>query len=190
MAEIDANGGGVLMRRVVVTGSECTGKTTLAEGLAAHFHTAWVPEFSREYARERNGVLTEADVAPIARGQMALEDRYAAGNPPLLILDTDLLSTVVYSRHYYGACLPWIEEECRRRLAPLYLLLHPDVPWLPDGIRDRGGLRAGMHELFRAALRQFGAAYADIAGDWETRKRLAIQAVERLLFENPQTVDD
>ena len=35
------------MIRVVVTGSECTGKTTLAEELATHYETVRVPEFAR-----------------------------------------------------------------------------------------------------------------------------------------------
>lgn len=169
------------MQRVVITGSECTGKTTLAERLASHFHAVCVPEFSREYALARNGILSHEDVEPIARGQMALEDRCSASGGSLLILDTDLLSTVVYSHHYYGGCPQWIEEECRRRLAPLYLLLHPDVPWLADGIRDRGDLRSELHGLFLGALRRFGAVHVDISGDWNTRDRMAIEAVERLL---------
>ena len=38
------------MIRLVVTGSECTGKTTLAARLAERYRTAWVPEFARAYA--------------------------------------------------------------------------------------------------------------------------------------------
>ena len=37
------------VRRVAMVGAESTGKTTLAQALAAHFRTVRVPEFAREY---------------------------------------------------------------------------------------------------------------------------------------------
>jgi len=98
------------MIRIVLTGSECTGKTTLAEALALHYRTGLVPEFVRGYAEQRGGIIELSDHAPIARGQIALEDSYIARGGRLLIQDTDLLSTVVYCRHYFGMCEAWIEE--------------------------------------------------------------------------------
>ncbi len=167
--------------RVVVTGSECTGKTTLAEHLAARFSVAWVPEFSRSYADDRGGVLGPEDVEPIARGQGAAEDAAAAGAGRLLVLDTDLVSTCIYARHYYGSCPAWVEAEARTRLADLYLLCHPDVPWIADGVRDRPERRAEIHELFRAALAAVRARVVDIRGDFAAREELAVRAVRRLL---------
>ena len=41
------------MIRVVVTGSECTGKTTLATELAQHYGTAWVTEFVRQFVEAK-----------------------------------------------------------------------------------------------------------------------------------------
>ena len=89
-----------------------------------------MPEFAREYALRVARELTVDDVEPIARGQIALED--AAGETPalqgsLLILDTDLISTVVYARHYYGQCPEWIESAAATRKADLYLLTDIDV---------------------------------------------------------------
>ena len=96
--------------RVVLTGSESTGKTTLAADLAAHYRTVWSPEFARAYADRKKGPLDRSDVEPIARGQIAGEDEAARRAGRLLILDTDLLSTVVYGRHYYGRFPEWIEK--------------------------------------------------------------------------------
>ena len=39
--------------RIVLYGPESTGKTSLAQGLAAHFKTQWVPEFARVYLQEK-----------------------------------------------------------------------------------------------------------------------------------------
>jgi nicotinamide riboside kinase len=88
----------------------------------------------------------------------------------------------VYAHHYYGACPAWVEREARARLGDLYLLLHPDVPWVADGLqRDRPAERAHLHQLFSARLSSFGATVADIAGDWDARRSRALAAVHSLL---------
>jgi NadR type nicotinamide-nucleotide adenylyltransferase len=169
-------------RRVVVTGSECTGKSTLAAALAAHYATGWSPEFVREFVAAREGPVRAEDVDAIAKGQMRAEDALAAGSGRLLIHDTDLLSTAIYSRHYFGDCPAWIEDEVMRRKADLYLLAGIDVPWQADaGQRDRGDRREEMHALFREALaaRRFQAV--ELAGPHEARLAAAIRAIEAIL---------
>jgi nicotinamide riboside kinase len=103
------------------------------------------------------------------------------GRPALLIRDTDLVSTVVYARHYYGAVAPWIEEEARARRAELYLLCRPDLPWTPDGVRDRPERREEFYAEFRAALKDIAAKVVEIAGKGEVRTKRAIAAVTALL---------
>lgn len=169
-----------MTRRIVVTGSECTGKTTIAQLLAAHLGAPWVPEASRAYAEQRRREgrpLSRDDVEPIARLVIADEDAALRGAPAALVLDTDLLSTVAYSRHYYDSCPPWIEEAARARLGGLYLLCAPDLPWLADGVRDRPAAREAMHALFRAVLAEFGARVVDVAGVGAVRERSALAAM-------------
>ncbi|MFO7692071.1 MAG: ATP-binding protein [Vicinamibacterales bacterium] len=167
---------------VVVTGSECTGKTTLARELAARFAAPCSPEFSRAYLDRKGVPLVEADVEPIARGQIAGEDSALARAAGVVIRDTDLISTVVYAHHYYGACPGWIERAAGHRLGDLYLLLHPDVPWLEEGLqRDRPAGRALLHDLFKHRLAALGARVVDITGDWPARRTLASEAVRALL---------
>lgn len=167
---------------VVVTGSECTGKTQLAADLAAHFQAPVSPEYVREYLDAKGAPLDADDVAPIARGQVRVEDEATALASRLVIKDTDLVSTVIYSRHYYGHCPDWIARAEASRLADLYLLLHPDVPWVADGLqRDRPEERAEMHERFRRRLEASGTRVVDIAGCWEIRLEKAITAVTQAL---------
>jgi NadR type nicotinamide-nucleotide adenylyltransferase len=166
---------------VVVTGSECTGKTTLAVDLAKHYGTAWSPEFARAYHARKGGTLDESDVEPIALGQIGSEDAASPAATRLLVKDTDLLSTVAYARHYYGGCPRWVERTARERRGDLYLLLHPDVPWLPDPQRDRPHRRDEIHALFRAVLDAFGARVVDVRGTWAERGALSRQAIDALL---------
>jgi HTH-type transcriptional repressor of NAD biosynthesis genes len=163
--------------RICLIGSESTGKTDLAEELARHFSAPSVGEFARDYALRVNRDLSYVDVAPIARGQIALEDRLAAADGNLLILDTDLISTVVYSRYYYGGCPEWIEQAARDRRADLYLFLDVDVPWIADPVRDSAERREALHDHFRRALGEFGAEFVVISGPWEERWKRAVEAI-------------
>jgi NadR type nicotinamide-nucleotide adenylyltransferase len=169
------------VRRVVLTGSESTGKTTLAARLAEHYHTVFSPEFVREFMLAKGSPLTFQDHGPIARGQMAAEDDAVARATRVAFLDTDLVSTVVYCGHYYGQCPQWIVDAARARAADLYLLLDIDVPWVPDPARDRGDRREEMHALFRNALASFGLPFVEIRGDWDARLASACRAVDALL---------
>ena len=167
--------------RIVLTGSESTGKSELARALAAHYGTSWSAEYVRDYLDAKGEALTIDDVEAIARGQMAREDAAVAAANGVAILDTDLLSTCIYSNHYYSACPVWAERAARERLGDLYLLLDIDVPWAPDAQRDRGEQREEMHGLFVEGLRAFGARVVVIRGDWDTRRERAIEAIEAFL---------
>ena len=125
--------------------------------------------------------LDERDVEPIARGQIAAEDRGAATAKGLLVLDTDLVSTTVYARHYYGACPAWIDQAARDRRGDLYLLCDIDVPWVADSVRDRPHHREHIHALFVEALNTLGAPYVLIRGSWAARLTTAVAAVSEVL---------
>ncbi len=167
--------------RVVLTGSESTGKTTLAHRLAGHYGTVASREFVRAYAMARGNQLGFEDHGPIARGQMAAEDEAVARAHRVAFIDTDLVSTVVYCAHYYGRCPAWIVDAAVERAGDLYLLMNVDVPWVPDPARDRGDRRPEMHALFRDRLQMLHLPYVEISGDWDQRFAAAVRAVEALL---------
>ncbi len=170
--------------RVVLTGSECVGKTTLARELARELGTVCGNEFGREYVDRLGRFPDASDVEPIARGQIANQDRALREANRIAIFDTDLVSTAVYAQHYYGSCPQWIVDESVRRKADLYLLLDIDVPWLPDPPnRDRGYMREAMQELFRDALRVRRIEYVNIRGSWDERRRAAMEAVRARIAE-------
>jgi NadR type nicotinamide-nucleotide adenylyltransferase len=169
--------------RIVVTGSESTGKTTLARDLAAYFGVRWVPEQARSYAERVRRELTADDVAPIASEQITAEDAAIAEairrGDRWLFLDTDLVSTVVYARHYYGSCPAWIEAEARARRGDLYLLADIDLPWLPDGVRDRPRAREQLHGEFRATLAEFRAEVCVVRGSGDRRLTAALDCLSK-----------
>ena len=173
------------LTRVVLTGSESVGKTTLAQQLAAHYGALVVPEFVRDYAAAKGAPLDFRDHGPIAKGQMALEDEYVARagdrSDRLLLHDTDLVSTVVYCLHYFGRCPAFIEDAAVARRPAHYLLLDIDTPWVADGVRDRGDRRDELQALFVDTLWRLDAPFTRIHGDWTARLARAIQVIDTLL---------
>lgn len=177
-------------RRVVLTGSECTGKTQMAQALAAHFACPLSAEAARLYLDRRSMALTAQDVEPIACEQIAQEDAAVSRASKLTIHDTDLLSTVIYARHYYQACPDWIVDTALSRAQGLYLLCDIDLPWVSDGLlRDRGlgGQRAQLHSLFVAMLKQTGQQWIYIRGVGLAREQYAIAAVAAYLAKDSIT---
>ncbi|MBX3132124.1 MAG: nicotinamide riboside transporter PnuC [Gemmatimonadaceae bacterium] len=162
---------------VVLTGPENSGKTTLAQAIAERHGAPWVPEGARRFVETDPTPLSAETVEPIAKLAMGLDDAARVGAPTLLVHDTDLVSTVVYARHYYGHCPDWIVSEARARRADLYLLCLPDLPWEADGVRDRPTKRAELLAMFRDELRAMDADVIEIGGQGEARLAAALSAL-------------
>jgi len=137
---------------------------------------------AREFVEAKGAPPTREDVDAVARGQLAREERARREASRMIVQDTDLLSTVVYSRHYFGDCPPWIVEALRGRTPDLYLLVDVDVPWVADGEqRDRGNRREEMHALFREALREVPSRFVEVRGLGPLRMAAAVAAIDAVL---------
>ena len=145
----------------------------------------WSAEYARLFVQEHPRLVVYDDVEAIGFGQQAGEDVALAqargAGAPLVLHDTDLASTAVYSRHYYGDCPAWIEPASVARRADLYLLHQPDVPWVADGHqRIEPERRLELFVRFRDTLAALGTAVVEIGGTWDERRRAAIDAVDGL----------
>ncbi|MGY0391511.1 AAA family ATPase [Bizionia sp. KMM 8389] len=171
--------------KIVLFGPESTGKTVLAKKLAAYYETIWVPEYARLYAVKKNKLdlkLTQNDVLPIAKGQMNLENKLAKQASKLLICDTDLLETKVYSEAYYqGFISKELDKYAAENYYNLYFLTNIDIPWEPDGIRDKPLEREAMFQAFKNALDAYKKPYVLLSGSLDERMALAIKHINQLL---------
>ncbi len=172
--------------KVVIFGPESTGKTTLAMDLAAHYQEPWVPEYAREYLQEKwdreQQTCQPEDLLPIAIGQMRLENALTKRADRLLICDTDLLETKVYSEAYYlGYCDPVLEKYALQNQYNLYFLTGIDVPWEADDLRDKPREREKMYAVFREALVINNRRFVILKGSRETRLQNAIRHIDKLL---------
>ena len=98
------------MKKIVIIGQECTGKSTLTQALAQNFDCPYRKEYAREYIAQLSTPYTPKDILDIAKKQIEIEDAIPK-NSPYLFLDTDLIVCKVWSEFKYNICHPWILEQ-------------------------------------------------------------------------------
>lgn len=172
--------------KVVVFGPESTGKTTLSMELANHYNTVWVPEYARTYLQKKwdatRKICEPEDLLPIAEGQMKLENALAQETNSVLICDTDLLETKVYSEAYYlGYCDPILEKYALENTYDLYFLTYIDTPWELDDLRDKPNERESMFQAFESALITNNRPYVLLKGNKKERLETAVTYIDKLL---------
>jgi NadR type nicotinamide-nucleotide adenylyltransferase len=169
------------VKRVAIVGAESTGKTTLAGQLARYYRTVWAEEYGRVYLDMKNAPCELEDISRIARGHIENEDRLAREADRVLILDTELIITTLWSEHFFGECPDWVRREAARRRYDLYLLTANDVPWVEDPQRVGPESRDTFYERVRRELESGDRRYEIISGAREQRFERAVRAIDSLL---------
>lgn len=168
-------------RRVLLFGPESTGKTTLAQTLAETFSATLVPEYARSYLEGREENFGVAEMVDIARGQRASEEALARVGRPLLICDTDPLTTLLWSQELFGAAPEPLPTLARANPYHLILLLDVDVPWVKGSLRLRPQGREAFMTRCREALEEYGRDHVLVSGGWQERLEKACEAVRAML---------
>jgi NadR type nicotinamide-nucleotide adenylyltransferase len=177
------------LKKIVIIGPESTGKSTLCEQLAQHYHTDWVKEYARTYLSNKTAPYTFDDLLEIAKGQIKLEEEgiQALENPgkpgSLLFIDTDMQVMKVWCEAVFGQCHNWILNRIAERRYDLYLLCNPDVEWVKDELREYPDLktRARLYQHYKEAMVSQNVPWVDIRGNYEERLQTAIRAVDALI---------
>ncbi len=193
------------LKKFVVIGPESTGKSSLCEGLAAHYQTEWAAEYAREYLLRHGMDYTFEDLLTIAKGQLALEDRKAAAlearagaaavpvgergggaasagaaGDQILFIDTDMYVMKVWSEFVFGKCDAWILDQIVAREYDGYLLCCTDLPWVKDELREYPDLesRETLFHIYRDLLINQSTPWFEVRGHAELRLEHAIAAVD------------
>ena len=181
--------------KIVAIGPESTGKTTLCEQLAAHYHSIHCPEYAREYLLEHGMNYNFDDLLTIAKGQLDLEDRallklteqsqeISTDHQPLpLFIDTDMYVMKVWCEVVFGKCHPFILNQIVERRYDLYLLCGVDLPWIKDELREYPDLevRRKLYAVYLDCMVNQDLPWISISGSYEERLKKAIEAVDTLL---------
>jgi NadR type nicotinamide-nucleotide adenylyltransferase len=162
------------LARVAILGAESSGKSTLAQALAAHYGTVWVPEYLREFVETEGRVPYEHDQYGIARTQLEREQAAAQHASRFLICDTAPLMTAVYSQMYWRRVDQQLAVLAAAHDYAFTLVAAPDGPWVPDGLqRDSDEVRQAVHRLLIAALDERRIPFVQLSGSLAQRLRQA-----------------
>jgi nicotinamide riboside kinase len=172
-----------MTRRIVITGAECTGKSTLTQALSGYYGEPWTPEFVRTYVERVQRELKTDDIREIFAGQLAVEDAAFETANRYVFHDTNLLSSIIYASHYFGHREDAEQVRFLERDYALYLLCTPcGVEWKDDpGQRDSPEARDTLQANFKASLDALQLPYIELGGNLSARMSAAVRAVDALL---------
>ena len=173
------------IKKVVIIGPECTGKSELSEYLASRFNTVWVKEYARQYLDNLGRPYAPEDLVQIAEGQIALEDEMTQKAQKLLFCDTDLHVIKIWSYFKYGFCDKRILQAIAGRQYDLYLLTYIDIPWVSDPLREHPDQREELYSMYVQEMKNQSIPFVEVKGARETRQKLATAAVKKLLDNDP-----
>lgn len=168
------------MIKVAILGPESTGKSELAKSLAIHYSTIWIPEYAREYVEKLNSPYTYEDICRIAKTQIEQQQEYedsTAGN--FIFFDTDLIITKVWFEHCYKKVPEFVVERMSTNYFDFYMLCAPDLPWIPDPVREHGDDREYFFNWYLAEIEQTQKPYVIISDIGAQRLQNAIAALNQ-----------
>lgn len=167
--------------KVVLLGTESTGKTVITEKLANHFETSFVAESAREYIFHSES-FTYQDLEIVAQKHAQnIEKTVLESKTPLIFIDTDIYITKSYSVFAFEKELNVDEKIYESNKANLYIYLCNDSQYIQDGQRLTEEKRNELDTFHRQMLKKHNIDYIEINGNWNQRFEKAVQEVEKLI---------
>lgn len=167
-------------KKVAVIGPESTGKTVLVKKLAQFYNCNFVLEYAREYVEALKRRYTYDDILVISRKQRELERTAYKNATKLLICDSAMITSKVWSHDKFGKCDPWIENEIELESFDLFLLCRPDLQWENDPVREDAGRGEQIFETYIRYLTEYNFDFRIIEGKNAARTDAAIFGINKL----------
>lgn len=164
--------------QIVVTGPECSGKSTLSRALSNALNEPWVPEYALSYLSAIDRPYCSEDLVAIARGQLAGIEEAKAWARQLLIIDTGIEVIDIWHRDKIGP-LPEELQAMREAWQPdLYLLCKPDIPYEPHPMREDEHRRDELFGIYQEYIED--DPHAMIFGEQIHRLEIAMAAIRAI----------
>ena len=160
---------------IAIVGVESTGKTTLAQQLAAELKGAWLPEYAREYLQDSN--YNEADLMRITQEQLAREINFVRSKPKFGVLDTDGIVLYVWWQERFGYVPNELQQHLFTQATRRYLLTSADLTWEFDSLRESRDDLNRLSGVYVETLRAFGFDYDIVQGSGSRRLECALECL-------------
>lgn len=170
--------------KIVITGPESSGKSTLFKALEKHYNLNGVAEFARNFLSTTNGKYHMGDLLTIAKGQLNAELIKLEAADKFLLCDTDLLTIKIWSEYKFKSCADEIVNLLKAYPANLYILMSPDIPWEPDPLRENPSDRDQLLQIYEQELIELQIPYFLVSGDIASRLSRAIKIINNFLSLN------
>jgi HTH-type transcriptional repressor of NAD biosynthesis genes len=175
-----------LCRRIVVTGAESTGTTTLALRLAEALNCPYVPEYGREYTLNRAKVETmpwrSEELIEIARTQSELEhEATLRSTNRWIVADTDAMTTALWHERYFGHRSSEVDAIASAQHKPFaYILTGDEIAFAADDIREGGIARHELQDKLRAEIHARNIPSLEVHGSVEARLNTVLAFLSRI----------
>jgi HTH-type transcriptional regulator, transcriptional repressor of NAD biosynthesis genes len=168
-------------KTIIISGTESTGKTTLAKQLSDILPAVLVEEAARELIVDSND-FSENDLVKVAQAHAEAILVAKQELNPLVIIDTDVYITQSYADFKLGKPLDLPNYIYQLNQPDLRLYLDASVPHIQDGGRLSESDRNQLDHFHRKTLANYHQDYSEVTGsDWEKRSARAQYLVERLV---------
>jgi HTH-type transcriptional repressor of NAD biosynthesis genes len=154
--------------KVVIVGTESTGKTTLAEKLASHFQGSIVSETARDIIQNSNAFTLDS-LYVVAQEHAKKIEKAVCGNSPLIIIDTDIHITKSYASFVFREELNVHIDIYNANKANLYLYMNNSAMYIQDGTRLNETDRNLLDLSHRKKLKDYGINTIELNGTWDNR---------------------
>ena len=141
--------------KIVITGPESSGKTTLFEQLRTLSGFNFIPEYSRTYLEKIDRPYHYNDILQIAK-QYVKELEILNKNRLSVISDTDLLTLQIWCEYKFQKCHPFIIENIKLNPPDLYLICSPNIPWEFDPQRENPKDRIELFNIHLNKIKEMG----------------------------------
>lgn len=165
--------------RVALLGGESSGKTTLAQALAAELRTVWVPEYGRERWTEQKGDLSLKDLLEIGRIQIDREEEWLGKAKRVMFCDTSPLTTLGYAGWLFNA-KPMVLQALARRSYDLIVLCHNDFSFVQDGTRQNEEFQKEQQAWYETQMTERHEPVLRVSGSVSTRVKAVVQSLSEL----------
>jgi len=165
--------------KIVLTGPESSGKTTLCKSLSVHFNAKHIPEYAREYLKNKKG---KYDLNDIIRINEIQTENHKNIIEPMVFFDTDAITLIIWAKDKFNKSIDDFEITLRDNLPHLYLLCRSDLPWIYDPQRENPDDLNRIFGLHEQALNSMKIPFTYIEGKGEARLKNAILAIENQMF--------
>ncbi len=146
--------------KILITGPESSGKTTIAKYLSKRFNAHLIEEYARTYLEKHGAKYDQSDILKIAKAYPPILESVQQNK--YVVFDTYFLNLKIWSEEKFNDCHPFILEQLDALKFDAIFLMYPNTPWVKDDFRENPNDRMRLYEIFKSNLEEQSLNYAVI----------------------------